>query len=122
VDLPTALTTTEFSTQIPNGVTHISFNINSVDVPPKLQLEKSQKPTSYEPHYLLENGLVATQLDSLITKKSSKNLWNGRVETKARFVSFGVQNTSNENDTITSFIPVEYGKYYTISGLDLSKI
>lgn len=122
VDLPTALTTTEFSTQIPSGVTHISFNINSVDVPTKLQLEKSQKPTSYEPYYLLESGIVATQLESLITKFSSKNLWNGKVETKARFINSGVQNTSNENDTITSFIPVEYGKYYTISGLDLSKI
>ncbi|MCK8640486.1 hypothetical protein M1L59_07145 [Acinetobacter schindleri] len=122
VDLPTALTTTEFSTQIPNGVTHISFNINGTEVPPKLQLEKSQKPTSYEPYYLLENGLVATQLDSLITKKSSKNLWNGKVETRARFINSGVQATSNENDTITSFIPVEHGKYYTISGLDLSKI
>ncbi|WP_180025335.1 hypothetical protein [Acinetobacter sp. YH16049] len=116
------LSTEEFSFQIPLGATHFSFNINSSNIPDRLQVEKSQKPTSYEPYYLLENGLVATQLESLITKKSSKNLWNGRVETKARFISSGVQGTSNENDTITSFIPVEYGKYYTISGLDLSKI
>lgn len=120
--MQSALSTEEFSFQIPLGATHFSFNINSSNIPSRLQVEKSQKPTSYEPYLLLENGIVTAQLESLIIKFSSKNLWNGRVETKARFISSGVQSTSNENDTITSFIPVEHGKYYTISGLDLSKI
>lgn len=120
IDLPTAPTTTSFSVQAPVNATHFSFNINTTIIPTYLQVEKSPAPTTYEPYYLLEHGTTNGQVLGSLTDKSIKNLYDGGVLPRYRLLNNGVQNTPSENDTITSFIPVEYGKYYTISGLDLS--
>lgn len=120
VDFPTAPTTTSFSVQAPVNATYFSFNINTTTIPTYLQVEKSPVPTTYEPYYLLENGTTNGQVLGLLTDKSIKNLYDGGVLPRYRLLNYGTQASSSENDTITSFIPVEYGKYYTISGLDLS--
>lgn len=48
---------------------------------------------------------------------STKNLYRGKLQTKARLVGTVVQITTSDNDVISPYIPVEYGKSYTISGL-----
>lgn len=53
-------------------------------------------------------------------KTSTKNLFTGEVITKRRIDANGAGPTSSDNDVISSFIPVEYGNYYTVSGVDRS--
>lgn len=50
-------------------------------------------------------------------RRSTKNLYRGKIQTKARLVGTVVQITTSDNDVISPYIPVEYGKSYTISGL-----
>ena len=120
LDLQTVVTTTSFSFQIPDSVVSFSLNINSVTIPSKLQIEKSLKPTSYDPYFNTTYSAPISQASTL--KQSTKNLYDGGVQTKSRLISIGVQGTSSDDDVVSSFIPVEYGKYYTVSGLNLSLI
>lgn len=53
---------------------------------------------------------------------SSKNLYDGIVKSKLTASGGAVQTAFSDNDTVTSFIPVEFGKYYTISGIDAQLI
>lgn len=108
---------TELSVQAPVGATSFSLNINSPEIPARLQIEKSRKPTNYEPFVLPKHSISNAYLDSVVPSKSKKNLYDGGVNTKVRTVSTGMQVTSSNNDVVSSFIPVEFGKTYTISGL-----
>lgn len=122
IDFPTVPTTTSFSVQAPVNATHFSFNINSTIIPTYLQVEKSATPTAYEPYYLLEHGVASGQVLGLMLNQSSKNLYDGGVLTKSRNLSNTVQGTTNDNDVVSSFIPVTSGKYYAISGLNLNLV
>lgn len=122
VMLPTASTTTAMSVQVPVGAVAFSININSATVPTQLQIEKAQKPTTYEPYFMPAHSVSLNQANTIMPIQSTKNLYDGEVLTKARLISTGVQATSSEDDVVSSFIPVEYGKYYTVSGLNLGLI
>jgi len=119
ISLPIFDTTDHMTFTIPEGATHFSVNINQGSIPEKLQIEKSSEPTSYEPYYILEHGITPEQIESKIYHVSEKNLYDGKVSTNRRTLNIGLQTTANEGDTVSSFTPVEYGKHYTISGLNL---
>src|SRR5690606_13593245 len=74
----------------------------------------------YEPYYL--NNISPSDIEFMSLKRSSKNLWDGLFNTSVYLNATGVVASSSNDDVLSSFIPVEYGKYYTVSGLDTSKI
>lgn len=119
LSLPVAQSTNVFTFQVPEGVTHFSFNLTE-SLPARLQIELGDKATSYEPYYL--NNISPSDIEFMSLKRSNKNLWDGLFNTSAYLYSNGVTLSPSNNDVLSSFIPVEYGKYYTVSGLDASKV
>lgn len=117
ISFPSFKTTDYITFTMPEGTTHFSFNINQGSIPKKLQVEKGER-TPYQPYKVLEHGVTSAEVEELIYKRSTKNLYDGRVATNYRTLSIGMQDTQSEGDTVSSFTPVEYGKYYTISGLN----
>ena len=115
--ISTVPSVTEVSVQVPVGATSFSLNINSPEIPKRLQIEKSAKPTSYEPYILPKHSISNAYKDNIVPTRSIKNLYDGGVNTKVRTVSTGMQTTSSDSDVVSSFIPVDFGKTYTISGL-----
>lgn len=55
-------------------------------------------------------------IDTLI--QSTKNLYDGELRSRLTVSGGAIQTAFSDNDTLTSFIPVDFGKYYTISGLN----
>lgn len=55
-------------------------------------------------------------------KVSQKNLYTGSVIPKTKINNTGLYGSSYWDDVVSPFIPVEYGKTYTISGLTNSKV
>lgn len=49
---------------------------------------------------------------------STKNKFKGGLVGKMRATSNGITASAYENDYITEFVPVEFGKFYTISGIN----
>lgn len=119
LNLPEAKSTNIFTFLVPEGVTHFSFNLTE-SLPTRLQIEVGDKATTYEPYYL--NNISPEDIEFISLKRSSKNLWDGLFNTSTFFNANGVVISSSNNDVLSSFIPVEYAKYYTVSGLDASKV
>lgn len=120
--LPKAPTTTTMSFQVPVGANYFTMNVNSLIVPPKLQIEKSEKSTIYEPYSIPANSISNGFKDELLFKRSTKNLYDGKMVTGKRIIATGTQDTPDVEDVISSFIPVVNGKTYTISGIEPNKI
>lgn len=51
---------------------------------------------------------------------STKNIYKGDLQTKLRTIGTGFQATASVNDTVSPYIPVTNGKYYSISGVPVA--
>ncbi|WP_026470043.1 pyocin knob domain-containing protein [Alkanindiges illinoisensis] len=84
---------------------------------------------AFNPAYTQGNAYVA-EIDGIKFKDTSvklskennptvsaKNIYTGDVNVKARVNDNGVYISANANDILSPFIPVEFGKTYTISGI-----
>ena len=102
----------------PVGAKGFTMNLPTV-LTDQLQIEIAAAPTLYEPYTLLNTGQVKEQAHNALVGLSSKNLYNGVVQDKIRLSNSGMSFSSSENDSISIFIPVEFNKNYTLSGLKL---
>lgn len=67
-------------------------------------------------------GIPDTTMNQARLKKSTKNLYVGDIETRRKVGTLaGTYATSSNDDTVSPFIAVEYGKTYTISGVSPAK-
>lgn len=55
-------------------------------------------------------------------KKSARNLFDGSFVSKKKINSAGLFASAYDNDTVTGFVPVQNGVYYTISGIDTTLV
>lgn len=67
-----------------------------------------------------DDKIAAIELEKL--KVSPKNLFTGEARTSLRLSGNGTSSNNSINNVISHFVPVEFGKTYTISGLNKNYI
>lgn len=115
---PAVESTTAFTIQAPASAAFFGLNLNGSTIPPKLQIEKSPVVTAYEPYRIPFIATMPNYADVFSVKTSSKNLYDGGLNTRYRTIGTGALLTSSDDDVVSSLIPVQSGKTYTISGIN----
>ena len=122
VPYPDNTAPTDYVTEVaPAGTASVSFNLPDLPnaLPERLQIEVAAAPTAYESGRQLSVGLVAADLGVRLVERSAKNLYDGRVQ-QGQYINNlgGVYSPSTPGRAVSSFVPVQDGQTYTISGLD----
>lgn len=103
----------------PDGAASFSVNISEIgEIPDRLQIEMATFPSEWVPYYDLRFGVSRAGLDAALYTRSEKNLYDEKLNVRKTTTGTGIGVSSDDDDIITSFIPVEYGKTYAVSGLD----
>ncbi|MEH6641385.1 hypothetical protein [Vreelandella glaciei] len=111
--------THHYATSIPSSAVTFVLTLEAQNIPAYLQIEFNDKPTDYEPHQGLSHGVAEAALPlKLKDKTSTKNLYDGKFFDFHQLIDGNLYNSSESSEIVSSPIPVEFGKYYTLSGLN----